>query len=323
MKSKSFHTFTQVIEYIIKYFKGIVSAAVILVAVSGVYRVESNEAAIVLRFGQIVGNTSEEQVKKPGLHFSLPFFIDEVVKIPVGTVHEKEIITHYNEGVYQKVDFIPEYVENSRYLLTGDNNVVLIKAIVKYRIEDAALYALYLINPEEMIDSIVSGEFTHSVTHMDIDYVLAGGKKELSSQVLKSSQAILDGLRTGITIVGLELAEVIPPLEALSFFEMVITASVNKETRIQTARENASTAIYRAEAEAKAYRQNSITAQADKLTKVRNEMAEFNGLYDQYVIDPQIIKAGIFRQRVNAVLTKAGGSVIAPEGGEPTVLIMP
>ena len=226
-------------------------------------------------------------------------------------------------GVYQKVDFIPEYVENSRYLLTGDNNIVLIKAMVKYRVTDAALYALYLINPNEMIDSIVSGEFTHSVTHMNIDYILTDGKKELSSQVMKNSQVILDGLKTGIMITGLELAEVIPPLEANSYFEMVTTASVNKETRIQTAKENASTAISRAEAEAKAYRQNSITAQADKLTKVRNEMAEFNGMYDQYIINPQIIKAGTFRQRVNAVLTKAGGSVIAPKDEEPTLLIMP
>lgn len=95
MDGKSFEIFTQTLSYIIKYFKWVVTGAVVLILLSGIYRVESNEAAVVLRFGRLVGNTGEQQVKQPGLHFSLPFFIDEVIKIPVQTVHEKEITTHY------------------------------------------------------------------------------------------------------------------------------------------------------------------------------------------------------------------------------------
>ena len=322
MKAKSFDAFTQIIEYIIRYFKGVVLVAVILIVLSGVYRVESNEVAVVLRFGRLVGNTAETQIKNPGLHFSLPFFIDEVIKIPVETVHEKEITAHYM-GEAGKSVAISKNVEESGYLLTGDNNVVLIRAMVKYKIANAAQYALYFNDPSEMINCIVSGEFTRSVTHMNIDLVLTSGKAQLSSQIMNSSQAILDELKTGIMITNLELTEVVPPFETSLYFKSVITASVNKETRIQKAKEEASTMRTQAQAEARSYKQNSISAQTIKLTKVRNEMAEFNGLHDQYVKNPRTIIDGTFRQRVNMILAKSGGSVIVAEGGGSSILILP
>jgi len=322
MKGKSFDTFTQVVEYIIKYFKGIVFVAIVLIAASGVYRVESNEVAVVLRFGRLVGDTPGEQVKEPGLHFAMPFFIDEVVKIPIQTVHEKEIITHYT-GKGNKEYFFPGDIANNGYLLTGDNNIVLLRIMAKYRITNAARYALYINDSVEMINCIVSGEFTRFVAHMDLDYVLTSGKNELSSQIMKSSQAIFDELQTGITLTSLELTEVVPPAEVIQHFEMVITASVNKATRIQTAREQAATIISRAEFEARAFRQNSITNRAAKLTKARDEMAEFMGLYDQYVKNPHIIIDGTFRQRINTVLAQSGGSIIVAEGGDMPLLILP
>ena len=152
MKKQNFEIFTRILNYIIKYFKGIAIAAVILIVLSGIYSVESNEVAVVLRFGRLVGLTAEEQIMKPGLHFALPFFIDEIIKIPVQTVLEKEVLTHFGAGgLYSNV-------QNTGYLLTGDNNIVLIKATVKYRISNAAQYALYNRNSESMIDGIVSGE---------------------------------------------------------------------------------------------------------------------------------------------------------------------
>ena len=95
MTHKSFQVFAQIIEHIIKYFKWVVLFAAVLIVLSGIYRVQSNEAAVVLRFGRLTGNTLAEQIKNPGLHFALPFFIDEVIKIPVQTMHERDIITHY------------------------------------------------------------------------------------------------------------------------------------------------------------------------------------------------------------------------------------
>jgi membrane protease subunit HflK len=317
MTGKSFRVFAQILQYIIKYFKLIVLFAVVIIVLSGIYRVESNEVAVVLRFGRLTGTTLEEQTKKPGLHFALPFFIFVIIKIPVHTVHEREITTHYGIGR----GLISSNIERNGYILTGDNNIVMIMAKIKYQIEDAAQYILFSSDVGMMLEGIVSGEFTRTVTHMDIDLVLTSGRTELASEILKNSQVIIDELKIGVVIISVELTGIIPPAETVNAFEEVRNAAVAKETGIQQARERAMTQILNAEAAASAAKQTAISEQTIRLTKARDEMAEFNGLYGQYVLNPQIIMTGTFRQRVSAVLAKAGGSIVVPGGGSPVIML--
>src|SRR5918993_1880 len=57
-------------------------ALVILFFFSGIFTVPSGQRAIILRFGKPVG-VGEQQLLGPGLHWSFPSPIDEVVRIPV------------------------------------------------------------------------------------------------------------------------------------------------------------------------------------------------------------------------------------------------
>ena len=318
MTHKSFQVFAQIIEYIIKYFKGVVIFAAVLIALSGIYRVESNEAAIVLRFGRLTGRTMEEQIKNPGLHFSLPFFIDEVIKIPVQTMRERDITTHY---MVWGGRILPD-VESNGYLLTGDNNVVLIRATVLYQIENPVQHAIYDQDTGGLIDGVVSAEFTRLVMQMDIDSVLTRGRAELSSAVLANAQRLLDELKTGVAIAAVELIGIVPPMETAQYFDDVRSAAVHKETLIQGAQESALTLILSAQAEARAYTQAAISDQHEELTKVHGEMAEFNGVYDLYMINPQLIIAGNFRERLGAIIAQSGGSIIVPDGSEPPYILL-
>jgi len=317
MKNRSFQSFTQILEYIIKYFKFIVIFAVILVVVSGIYVVDSGEVAVVLRFGRLVGSTPQEQIREPGLHFALPFFIDEIVRIPVHTVHEREVTTHFvSRHIYPNVEW-------NGYLLTGDNNIVLIRATVRYQISNAAQYTLFNSDVGSMIDGIVSGELTRTVANMDIDTVLTTGRAELALEILNNSQVILDAIEIGVAITSVDLTDILPPWETLFYFEDVRSAAVEMETSIQQAREQAQVQILSAQAEATAARQTSISEQAVRLTSAHNVMAEFNGLYDQFVIDPEIIMAGTFRQRIGAILAQSGGTIIIPDESTPPTIILP
>ena len=319
MNTKVFKAFTQVIENIIKYFKWVVLFSAVLIALSGIYRVQSNEAAVVLRFGRLTGNTYEKQIKKPGLHFALPFFIDEIIKIPVQTMHEIDCFTHFGESR----NWIYSDVETNAYLLTGDSNVVQIRAKVMYQIQNAVHYALYSGDAASVIDGVVSGELTRLVTHMDIDTVLTSGRAHLLTELTRNTQFILDELQTGAAIANIELTEIVPPLETIRVFERVRNAAINKETSINRAREAASTLLLNAQAEAGAVKQTAITEQNARLTKVYGEIAEFNGIYDQYVINPQIILAGNFRERVGRIIAQSGGSIIVPDGVESPVILLP
>ena len=292
-------------------------SAAVLIVLSGIYRVESYEAAIVLRMGRLVGATPAEQVRGPGLHFALPFFIDEVIRIPVHTVHEWSVTTHFGIG-----RIFPS-VEMSGYLLSGDNNIVLIRANIRYQISDPVRYALFNLYPVGIIDGIISGELTRAVAGMDIDFVLTRGRAELANTIMWNSQRIIDELGIGVAITGVELAEIIPPNETAIYFERVASAAITKETGIQQALEQAASQILRAEAAASAVRQAAVSEQADRLSRVHNVMAEFNGLYDQFTQNPEVIRAGTFRARAAAVLSQAGNTVIVPDGVEAPLIVLP
>ena len=322
MNTISFRVFTQIIEYIIKYFKWVVVFAASLILLSGIYLVDSNEVAVVLRFGRLTGTGMEgirrAQIKNPGLHFALPFFIDEVIKIPVQTMHERDILTHYIVWGGR----ILADVQSNGYLLTGDNNVVLIRATVLYRITDPVQYAIFNRDTGTVIDGVTSAELTRIVTQTDIDSVLTRGRAELSSAVLLNTQRRLDELNIGVSIASVELIGIVPPMETLQYFDDVRSAAVHKETLVQRAQESASALILNAQALSSVYTQTAISDQHLRLSEVHDIMAEFNGIFDLYVTNPQLIMAGVFRERLGAIIAKTGGSIIVPEGSDlPNILL--
>lgn len=317
MSSRKYRMFNTALSAIMRYFRIIVIFAVIFIILSGIYRVDSNEVAVVLRFGRLVGDSYEEQVKKPGLHFAFPFIVDEVIKIPVDKVQTLTVITHYGTGTTISPD-----IKINGYVITGDSNIVLVKTEVKYTVGDPVDYALYQSNAEQLVKGVVSGEVTAIAAGMDVDSILTTGKAELVSQVKSRSQKLLDEVNCGINITNVEFTEVTPPAETQTYFEKVNTALVQKETSIQNARENASVIRLSAEAEAQALVQNARANQSQALTLARREISEFDGLYEQYVQNPDAVMDGVFRLRVTNVLSQMGTVVVVPEAeGNPTVIL--
>ncbi|MBU2596899.1 MAG: hypothetical protein KJ757_05005, partial [Planctomycetes bacterium] len=62
--------------------KIIMVVLVILFFSSGVFTVAPDERAMVLRFGRIRGDTTEKRILGPGLHWAIPYPIEEVIKLP-------------------------------------------------------------------------------------------------------------------------------------------------------------------------------------------------------------------------------------------------
>ena len=183
MKNKSIEIFETIMLSVMKYFKWVVVGSVLLIILTGVYKVDSNEVAVVLRFGKLVGTTTEEQIKSPGLHFAFPYIIDEVIKVPVETVQEITVETHYSEDTT-----INRNIKTGGYVITGDSNLVLIRSVVKYKVNDPIRYALYINEISDIVKGVVSGETIPLVTSMPVDSVLTTEKTKLSGDLKKNAQ---------------------------------------------------------------------------------------------------------------------------------------
>ncbi len=310
MKKKSIEVFEAFLTSAIRYFKWIVAVAVVIIALTGVYKVDSSEVAVVLRFGALTGATREAQIKQPGLHFALPNFIDEVVKIPVQKVQELSITTLNSAG-----STINGNIRKKGYAITGDSNILLLKMAVKYKISDPIAYALYVSDAESMLSGVITGEMSTLVSKTSVDNVLTTEKNTICSQTMKNAQAVFDALQLGVSITNIELTGITPPPEAKDAFDKATTASVNKQTLIQQARDYEESAIPKAESDAQQLIDAAKANQASGVAKATQIAEQFNGLYAQYAANPEVVKDGVFRSRVASILQKTGKTIVIPDDG--------
>lgn len=317
MKNNEQQKLESAVSAVVKYFGRIVLAALVLIALTGVYKVDSSEVAVVLRFGKLTGSSEATQIKQPGLHFALPYIIDEVIKIPVQKVQETTVKTHYTK------DTKSENVKNVGYVITGDSNLVQIEAVVKYKITDPVAYALHVADIESTVDGIVSGEITSAAASMTVDEILTEKQSELAQTLKSNVQTVFDELGLGLTLTNIELPAVSAPAETTDAFESVISASVKKQTLIQEANDYTASRIPQAEAEAQSLVSTAKKNSSDRQTKASEEVAVFNGLFEQYKASPEVVMNSTFRLRVADALKKCGATIILPDGGNGTKVILP
>ena len=317
MQRNGFEVFELILSTVIHCFKWIVLGAAILVLLSGVYKVDRGECAVVLRFGRLVGDSAETQVKQPGLHFALPSMIDEVIKIPVEKVLETEVTTHY--GSTETID--PDVTQNG-YIITGDQNLVLIDAKIKYRVSDPVTYALYVGQIDGIMNGLVSSELNALASGMGIDSILTAERANLADSLLENIQTFLEENNYGIMLTNVEFVDIVPPGETKAYFDAVNSAEVGKQTLIQEANDYRTQTILEAEGQADEAVNRALVDQSSRLSEANDEMAEFQGLYEEYVMNPQVVLDGVFRERASDILTEMGATVVVPQDGTP-ILYLP
>ena len=110
----------------------LILAAVIVgayIVFSSVYMVNDQEKAVITTFGQVTG-TAEE-----GMHFKLPFGIQDVHIVEVNAIKRIEI--GYRSDGNEGEDIT---VANESKMITGDFNIVNIDFFIEYRITDPEKY---------------------------------------------------------------------------------------------------------------------------------------------------------------------------------------
>ena len=294
------HRLTKTFERSVKFLKPLLAAAcAVSLLFSCAYKVESDEIAVVLRFGRLAGTNPAERIKRPGLHFAFPHVIDEVIKIPVGKVRQVTVTTHYANGSTINSD-----VNRNGYLITGDSNILLMEAAVKYRVDDPIAYALYHENAARVIDGAVSGVLQRHVSRLGVDALLTTGKAQLAEDVRLGAQALLNAVKSGTAVMNVELTVLTPPEEVMSDFNAVIAAVAQKETSIQQANGYRVNTLPAAQSKAQQLIENAKSRQNEAIAAAQTDIAAFNGLHSQYAQNPNAVKEGVFRGRIAALLSK-------------------
>ncbi|MBQ1196396.1 MAG: protease modulator HflK [Clostridia bacterium] len=291
--------FEDILRTVSRYFVIIIIAVVLIICCSGIRFIKSGEQAIILRFGKIVGDTPDEQIHDAGVLFAFPYIIDEVITVPTGSIHEFTVNTHYTEGEMTTYD-------RNGYVITGDDNIAILSASVKYTISDPVAYALSVKDPQYIINAAVSNSMINVAAGYAVDDLLTTGKDAYTKSVLEMSQNKLDANGIGVKISHLELTRVSMPEEVRDMYELVNSTNIQASTRIEQARQYYETRIPGAEAEADALIAEARANYSNFTAAANSDLYEFYGVLDEYNANPEVVRIRLYSNAITNILRKIG-----------------
>ena len=189
--------------------KGLALLAVVLLGVIGAggsfYTVEVEEAGVVLRFGKHL------KTVPPGLHFKLPFGIDQVTTVQVTRQLKQEFGfgTEGNTNPYQWSS--PDEFGFERNMVTGDLNSVLVDWVVQYRITEPEKYLFRVRNADTTLRHASESVMRQVVGDRTVDEVITVGRQEIETESSAKLRDLVNLYGLGITIDQVQLKDVDPP----------------------------------------------------------------------------------------------------------------
>jgi membrane protease subunit HflK len=194
-------------------------------AATGLYSVKTNEFAVVRRCGKV-----QSQIQSPGLHFGLPWPIDRVDKLQM--LELKRVVVGAgatDRQLGRQTD--PQQAER----LTGDRNLIMVSAVVQYRIENAPAFLFNVADVPKLIESAASSALSNAIAGMAVDDVFTVQRVAVQDEVLGATQAAMDAHRVGARVTSVSLEGVAPPQEVADAFRDVTSAREDSHRKINEA----------------------------------------------------------------------------------------
>lgn len=252
---------------------GVVSAWLLS---TSIHVLAQGERGIVTTFGRYAATIG------PGLNFTLPWPVQAVERREVG----KELVT-----------LLPDK-EAETLMLTRDGELIDLRLQVRWRVADLRLFSFAFPDGEAALRRLADSTIRAAVAEMTFDE-LRGGKRqaELQQRVARRLQRLLDAMRSGVTIAGIEVTGTNPPAKLADTFKQIGKAS-------DDARKNHERAVAYAG-------QIKLTAEA--------EAVAFDKAYALYRIAPDVTRARIYYETMEKVLRNnqvvlggSGGGIALP-----------
>ena len=276
---------------------GIAVVIVLITAATSFYTVGPSERGLILRFGKHIKTTT------PGLHWKIPWGIDELYKVRTKYQYKEEFgFRTTSAGVKTQYDK-SEYTDES-WILTGDLNITDMKWIVQYRISKPYNFLFEIRNPQETLRDIsetavrkIAGNYSFNESLEDKRSLIGRKAEDMISE-------LAEDYKLGVTIKLVQLKDVLPPAPVRPSFNEVNEAQQEQETMINDAQKRYNKVIYRARGEAERNIQEAKGYAVDRVNSAEGNVAHFNNLYDQYVKAPRVTKKRLQLETMEKVLKK-------------------
>ncbi|HLK62523.1 MAG TPA: FtsH protease activity modulator HflK [Bryobacteraceae bacterium] len=291
-----------------RLWKPALATACALVILNGAYIIAPDEVGIVQRFGRKL-----LPYDGPGLHYKLPWPIDQLTRVQARRVRTVEI--GFRTGASAPGAEPAAYEWNAQHrsgrfqrkpeeslMLTGDQNMIELNATIHYD----------LVRPDEFVFGQSDGDATVRaaaesaiqavVTTSSLDDVLTTGRAAIEQRTKTELQTRLDRCRAGVRVLGVRLQDVHPSLEVVDAFREVSGAFEEKSRLINEAEgyRNEQVATARGNARASVADANGYTA--GRINRAQGDALRFTQRETAFRAAPGTTETRLYLETIEQVL---------------------
>jgi len=285
-------------------------------AYGSVYRVNTNEQGVVLRFGAYVYSTA------PGLHFKLPYPIETVLTPAVTEVNQINIGMRSSSRLGERSTGATIAVPEESQMLTGDENIVDINFSVFWKISDASNYLFNVENPEQTVKAVAESVMREVVGQSAFQVLQTTGRLQAQVAVQVRMQEIMDGYGAGISVTEVKLAKVDPPAAVIDAFRDVQAARADQERLRNEAESYANTVVPQARGESEKLIQAASAYREQTVAQAQGESQRFLSIYNEYKEAKSVTRERMYLETMERVL---GGmnKVLMDQNGNGAIPYLP
>ena len=270
---------------------GIIALALVIGLLTCFYTVDDKQQAVVTTFGKVTDITG------PGLHFMLPFGIQQAHKVDVN-VYQKIELGYVSDGYGNT-----KTVNDESVMITGDYNIVNVDFFVEYKISDPVQYLFSANDPALILKNLIQSQVRNVVGSSTVDAVLTDGKENIQLQVKELVTEILAEYDIGLSLIDVRIQDAEPPTSAvIEAFKAVETAKQNAEAVLNNAKAYQNAKLPDAQAQADKLLQNAQYLKQKRINEAVEAVAMFNAMYEEYAQNPDITLSRMYYEAISQIL---------------------
>lgn len=279
------------------------------------FTVRPDELGVVLRFGKF------ERQEPPGLHFRLPYPIEEV-RLPKVTVANRTEIGFRGPTDARRTAQSQDLLEES-LMLTGDENIVDIGFVVLWNIKDAAAYLFNIQNPEKTVKEVAESAMREVVGKSRVQDVLTEKRSQIEHDVRDLMQRTLDSYGSGINITQLQMQRAEAPAQVIDAFRDVAAAAIDQRRIQNQAWAYSNKVIPEARGEVQRILQEAQAYKERVIAEAHGEASRFLNVLEEYRKAPDLMRQRLYLETMERVLSSTDKVIIDNNGQQGVVPYLP
>ena len=294
---------------------------------SGFFTVGPQEKAVILRFGKPLGEGSKALLTA-GLHWSLPYPIDEVVRIPITEIQK----ISSDNGWYLTTpeaelsgEEMPAGLSLNPavdgYAITADRNIIHTRATLYYHIDQPIDFVFNFASASNTVQNALDNALLFTAAKFNVDDILTRDVAGFKDAVQQRVGDLVEQAQLGIVIDQCEVQS-IPPRQLQGVFSMVTTARENRNKLLNDAHSYENQVLNQSGAQATSITNAAAAERGRYVQAITAEAKRFGDLLPQYQQNPNLFVQMTFVSAVEQAFTNVQDKIYLPSraDGKPREL---